>query len=194
MRASRRRAQKRRGAKRSHPPSPHDNVMHPEPSPPVRRRRRRTHRGYTRQIDTIAILLVFFLALGGGLVGFRMLGKQQRMYRDSHGPADLYRADDPEAGPPFDPMAPARAAEDFFAGGAHPQWVRGDQDADFSSHAQATNAPKPAETPWVVGKGEGWYNDPFGRHEFRWMSNGSPTSLVRDDAVESQDEPPSTST
>src|SRR5665213_2638285 len=37
---------------------------------------------------------------------------------------------------------------------------------------------------------EGWYIDPFGRHEARWVSDGSPTSLVRDGAVESQDPPP----
>jgi len=39
---------------------------------------------------------------------------------------------------------------------------------------------------------EGWYIDPFGRHEARWISDGTPTSLVRDGAVESQDPPPST--
>jgi hypothetical protein len=119
-----------------------------------------------------------------------MLGKQQRMYADSDGPPDHYRADDLESGPPFDPMASARAAEDFFAGGGQAQWMRGDRDAEFSSHAKGTNAPRPVETAWVVGKGEGWYDDPFGRHEFRWMSDGSPTSLVRDGAVESQDDPP----
>ena len=37
---------------------------------------------------------------------------------------------------------------------------------------------------------EGWYVDPFGRHEARWMSDGRPTALVRDDRVESQDPPP----
>jgi hypothetical protein len=37
---------------------------------------------------------------------------------------------------------------------------------------------------------EGWYIDPFGRHEARWISNGTPTELVRDGAVESQDPPP----
>jgi len=37
---------------------------------------------------------------------------------------------------------------------------------------------------------EGWYTDPFGRHEARWMSNGRPTELVRDDGVESHDDPP----
>jgi len=38
---------------------------------------------------------------------------------------------------------------------------------------------------------EGWYIDPFGHHEARWISNGAPTALVRDGSVESQDSPPS---
>jgi hypothetical protein len=37
---------------------------------------------------------------------------------------------------------------------------------------------------------EGWYTDPFGRHEARWISSDRPTSLVRDGNVESRDEPP----
>jgi hypothetical protein len=37
---------------------------------------------------------------------------------------------------------------------------------------------------------EGWYMDPFDRHEARWMSAGTPTALVRDGGVESQDVPP----
>jgi len=37
---------------------------------------------------------------------------------------------------------------------------------------------------------EGWFTDPFGRHEARWMSAGTPTSLVRDAGTESRDEPP----
>ena len=37
---------------------------------------------------------------------------------------------------------------------------------------------------------EGWYVDPFGRHEARWISGGYPTSLVRDGSAESQDPPP----
>ena len=28
---------------------------------------------------------------------------------------------------------------------------------------------------------EGWYVDPFGRHEALWISDGTPTALVRDD-------------
>jgi hypothetical protein len=37
---------------------------------------------------------------------------------------------------------------------------------------------------------EGWYTDPFGRHEARWMSDGSPTKLVRDGDAESYEDPP----
>ncbi len=37
---------------------------------------------------------------------------------------------------------------------------------------------------------EGWYKDPYRRHESRWISDGTPTALVRDGAVESQDPPP----
>jgi hypothetical protein len=37
---------------------------------------------------------------------------------------------------------------------------------------------------------EGWCTDPFGRHEARWLSAGTPTTLVRDGDVESYDEPP----
>jgi hypothetical protein len=37
---------------------------------------------------------------------------------------------------------------------------------------------------------EGWYTDPFARHEARWLSDGTPTTLIRDDGVEGHDEPP----
>jgi len=37
---------------------------------------------------------------------------------------------------------------------------------------------------------EGWYTDPFGLHEARWMSDGQATNLVRDKEVESHDPPP----
>ncbi len=37
---------------------------------------------------------------------------------------------------------------------------------------------------------EGWYVDPFGRHEARWISAGTPSALVRDGGVEAQDPPP----
>jgi hypothetical protein len=37
---------------------------------------------------------------------------------------------------------------------------------------------------------EGWYIDPFARHEARWMSQGTPTALVRDGNVETHDPAP----
>ncbi|HXB46781.1 MAG TPA: hypothetical protein VNW50_03390 [Streptosporangiaceae bacterium] len=37
---------------------------------------------------------------------------------------------------------------------------------------------------------QGWFLDPFGAHEARYFSDGSPTRLVRDSGVESYDEPP----
>jgi hypothetical protein len=37
---------------------------------------------------------------------------------------------------------------------------------------------------------EGWYSDPFGTHEARWLSNGEATKLVRDGTITSYDEPP----
>ncbi len=39
---------------------------------------------------------------------------------------------------------------------------------------------------------EGWYTDPYGRHEARWLSDGAATKLVRDGDVESYDDPPDT--
>jgi hypothetical protein len=40
-------------------------------------------------------------------------------------------------------------------------------------------------------RAQGWYCDPYGIHEDRWMSGGQPTKLVRDQGRESFDEPPS---
>ncbi len=37
---------------------------------------------------------------------------------------------------------------------------------------------------------EGWYTDPFARHELRWMSDGKPTKLVRDQERECYDDVP----
>ena len=37
---------------------------------------------------------------------------------------------------------------------------------------------------------EGWYVDPFGIHEARWFSDGTPTGLVRDGTREATDPPP----
>jgi hypothetical protein len=34
---------------------------------------------------------------------------------------------------------------------------------------------------------EGWYTDPYARHEARWLSQGKPTRLVRDGGVEGSD-------
>lgn len=39
---------------------------------------------------------------------------------------------------------------------------------------------------------EGWLVDPFGHHEARWFSDGTPTPLVRDGGVEGHDPPPDT--
>jgi hypothetical protein len=39
---------------------------------------------------------------------------------------------------------------------------------------------------------EGWYVDPYGVHDARWISAGTPTALVRDGGVEAQDPPPNT--
>jgi hypothetical protein len=37
---------------------------------------------------------------------------------------------------------------------------------------------------------EGWYRDPYGIHEDRWMSQGRPTEMVRDGGRESYDPAP----
>ncbi len=37
---------------------------------------------------------------------------------------------------------------------------------------------------------EGWYTDPYARHEARWMSEGIATALVRDGGVEGHDPAP----
>ena len=37
---------------------------------------------------------------------------------------------------------------------------------------------------------QGWHYDPFGVHEQRWISQGTPSALVRDGRVESQEPPP----
>jgi len=41
-----------------------------------------------------------------------------------------------------------------------------------------------------VTEAEGWYIDPFGRHELRWFSDGRPTALVRDGQTDGHDQPP----
>jgi hypothetical protein len=124
-----------------------------------------------------------------------MLRRQQRIDRESDGPPDLYRADDLEAGEPFDSKAGPQAAENFFAEGAKAQWMRGVRDESFSPHHPHTSPPSqnsPEETGgvWAINDHEGWSADPFGRHEVRWISSGVPTSLVRDGQIESHDDPP----
>jgi hypothetical protein len=42
-------------------------------------------------------------------------------------------------------------------------------------------------TEWPDEAMEGWYSDPYGRHEARWMSQGRATHLVRDGDVEGND-------
>lgn len=37
---------------------------------------------------------------------------------------------------------------------------------------------------------EGWFTDPYGRHELRWLSDGRATKLVRDGETTSYDDPP----
>ena len=37
---------------------------------------------------------------------------------------------------------------------------------------------------------QGWYRDPYRKHDDRWFSDGQPTTLVRDQGRESYDEPP----
>ena len=37
---------------------------------------------------------------------------------------------------------------------------------------------------------EGWYQDPYRIHQYRWFSMGRPSPLVRDGAIESNDAPP----
>ncbi len=42
----------------------------------------------------------------------------------------------------------------------------------------------------VIPEQEGWYTDPWGNHDARWISEGVPSKLVRDGTLESYDEPP----
>jgi hypothetical protein len=44
----------------------------------------------------------------------------------------------------------------------------------------------------AVLRAEGWYKDPYVKHDDRWFSDGAPTSLVRDGGIESRDPPPDT--
>jgi hypothetical protein len=42
----------------------------------------------------------------------------------------------------------------------------------------------------TTGSDEGWFTDPYGRHEARWLSQGQPTTLVRDGDSELYEEVP----
>lgn len=42
----------------------------------------------------------------------------------------------------------------------------------------------------ALHRAQGWYRDPFGNHQDRYFSVGTPTELVRDQTVESYDPPP----
>jgi hypothetical protein len=42
----------------------------------------------------------------------------------------------------------------------------------------------------IAVKAQGWYRDPYGLHEDRYLSDGRPTKLVRDGGAESYDPPP----
>ena len=146
----------------------------------------------------LAFLLAFLFLLGITVIAGRLLGKQQRIVRESEGAPDLRRADDAELAPPFDPNSAKQVAEDYYAGGAVSQWRRGVRDEDFDDPTSSRGIPKtPAPATggqWEfndqIEHQEGWCPDPFGRHEVRWISNGSPTNLVRDGGVESHDDPP----
>jgi len=39
-------------------------------------------------------------------------------------------------------------------------------------------------------KQTGWYTDPYGLHQYRWLSDGNPTRLIRDGQDEDYEEPP----
>jgi hypothetical protein len=41
-----------------------------------------------------------------------------------------------------------------------------------------------------IMEAEGWYVDPYRKHEARWFSSGAPTGLVSDGGKESTDSPP----
>lgn len=141
------------------------------------------------------ILLGILVGLVICVVAAGLLRRQQRLYRESDGPPDLYRADDADRGEPFDPRVGEQVAEDYFAAGRRPQWMRGVRDQAFSprpldARPAGNHAHGPAGNAGLPSREEGWSADAFGRHEARWMSMGSPTSLVRDGDRESQDDPP----
>jgi hypothetical protein len=42
----------------------------------------------------------------------------------------------------------------------------------------------------VIPEQKGWYTDPWGYHDARWISDGVPSKLVRDGELEAYDDPP----
>jgi hypothetical protein len=53
------------------------------------------------------------------------------------------------------------------------------------------DVPLPAIRDSLVAMAEeGWYRDPFKIHADRWISEGQPTALVRDEGIEAHDPPP----
>ena len=62
--------------------------------------------------------------------------------------------------------------------------------ADLAPAASVRSILTRARGGTAAGHEEGWHADPFGRHEARWMSDGTPTPLVRDGEVESMEAPP----
>ncbi|WP_433382645.1 hypothetical protein ACQPZX_19385 [Actinoplanes sp. CA-142083] len=61
-------------------------------------------------------------------------------------------------------------------------WLDGRQ-LDWRDQAPRAGPPPPD------GSAQGWHADPTGRHELRWYSAGTPTSLVKDGAAEGHDTP-----
>lgn len=54
----------------------------------------------------------------------------------------------------------------------------------------STHNPDLGVTVTGVTPAEGWYKDPYGRFDARWISAGRPTRLVRRGHEEMDDEPP----
>ena len=64
-------------------------------------------------MPVVAVVWLVVVVAGSLVVGIHMVRRQQRIYRESDGPSDLYRAEDLEAGGPFEPKAGCQAAEEF---------------------------------------------------------------------------------
>lgn len=48
----------------------------------------------------------------------------------------------------------------------------------------------PAPPVTTTEEAEGWFEDPYRIHQYRWISMGRPSGLVRDGLIESKDAPP----